>query len=647
MAKIKKLSPHLADMIAAGEVVERPGSVIKELVENSIDAGANTVTIEIRHGGLTYMRVTDNGSGMPPEDAETAFLRHATSKLADEQGLEAIHTLGFRGEALAATSAVSRVELLTRERDAQMGTSLFLDGGTVVKRTSAGCPVGTTIIVRDLFFNTPARLKFVKTDKAEAAFVTSIAMRCALSRPDVSIKYIKDGKEEFHTPGDNRTDSCIYSTLGRDFALGLLSAETNDGTVSVKGYVSAPKDARGNRSNQFFFLNGRCIKSKLLQSALEQAYKNNLFQGRFPSCVLYIQMSPALVDVNVHPAKTEVKFLNERQVFDGVYYAALSALNGAGEAPKIEISPGTIAAVKNYVPDPQQSSSGSSSGSSSRNAGFGKSNSGNTNFGIPSSGNLNFSENSNFYKGSVSPKDDFFKTTPAKGNTNFYKSFTTEKNDFQQTSFTNNEKDSTYSYSEKPQKVISPSETHEDYAYIGETMNTYIIVQHGETLLLIDKHAAHERMIFDRLQAGGREVMSQPLLEPVICRMNSGDVQTILEGIELLEPLGYEIDAFGGDSLAVRAVPADTDAGDLTAHMEELALIISSAGKQGLDAAKEKLLHSVACKAAIKAGKPSTKEELMVLADKVIAGEIKYCPHGRPVAITFTKQELDKKFKRI
>lgn len=626
MPKIKTMSPHLADLIAAGEVVERPGSVIKELVENSIDAGANAVTIEIRNGGMSYIRVTDNGCGMSPEDAETAFLRHATSKLTSEHELEAIKTLGFRGEALAATSAVSKIELMTRESEAEAGVRLILEGGTVVERSPAGCPEGTTMIVRDLFFNTPARLKFMKTDRAEGSFVSSVAMRIALSRPDVSIRYIKDGREEFHTPGDNRRESCIYSLMGRDFALGLIKAATDDGTVRVEGFVSAPKDARGSRSNQFFFVNGRCVKSKLLQSALEQAYKNNLFQGRFPSCILYIEMSPSLVDVNVHPAKTEVKFLKERQVFDGVYYAALSALEGAGEAPVIEISRGTQAAVKAGSKNEAKPSMASYSGFT----------------GVSSAGG--------FSAAAAKPKDNFFRKIPANSGKSYLTSYSGQwsVSEPQQTVFNDF---TTGSVKEgrsfvTPEVTVTPPASKPEYVFIGEAMNTYIIVQQGDELLLIDKHAAHERMIFDRLRAGGARPMSQPLLEPCICRLNNGDAEIILENLSLLEPLGYEIDSFGDDRLAVRAVPADTDASDLAAHIEELAGIISSAGRQGLDAAREEILHSVACKAAIKAGKPSARDELTLLADKVLAGEIKYCPHGRPVAISFTKYELDRKFKR-
>ena len=338
LGAIIRLDKHVADLIAAGEVVERPASVVKELLENSIDAGATVVTAEIRDGGMSYIRVSDNGSGIAPGDAETAFLRHATSKLRDERGLEAIRTLGFRGEALAAISAVSNVELLTRTAGDSVGTRVTFSGGEVTERAQAGAPTGTTMVVRDLFFNTPARLKFMKTDRAEGAGVTAAVTAAALSHPEVSIRYVKDGKEEAHTPGDGRTDSCIYSLLGREFMQGLVEARADDGEVVVTGYVSSPGSARGNRSSQYFFVNGRYVKSKTLQAALEQAYRNSLFTGRFPACVLYVRLSPAAVDVNVHPTKTEVKFQFERQVFDGVYHAALEAISAPAAPPSPEIA---------------------------------------------------------------------------------------------------------------------------------------------------------------------------------------------------------------------------------------------------------------------------------------------------------------------
>ena len=332
MPDIQILSPHLADLIAAGEVVERPASVVKELVENAFDAGARTVTVELRGGGATYLRVTDDGCGMAPEDAGIAFLRHATSKLHDEQGLEAIGTMGFRGEALAAISAVSHITLTTRQRGTASGTHMTLDAGDIQDMYETGCPEGTTMIVRDLFFNTPARRKFLKSDRAEGAACAAAALRCALGRPDVSVRCIRDGEEVFFSPGDNKLDSCVYSLLGRDLAMSLLPCEGEADGARVHGFISSPAAGRGSRAQQYFFCNGRWIRSAALQAALEQAYRNTLLVGRFPACVLYVELSCAAVDVNVHPAKTEVKFTHERAVFDAVYYGARAALEaGATE----------------------------------------------------------------------------------------------------------------------------------------------------------------------------------------------------------------------------------------------------------------------------------------------------------------------------
>ena len=342
MPNIIQLDRHTSDLIAAGEVVERPASVVKELVENAMDAGASQITVEIRSGGMAYIRVTDNGSGILPDEVETAFLRHATSKLRDAKGLEAIATLGFRGEALAAISAVSRMEVLTCCSDDGEGRRVLNEGGRIVSNEPFGCPRGTTMIVRDLFFNTPARLKFMKTDRAEGSAVTGAVIKAALSDPSVSVKYVKDGSVEFHTPGDGRPESCIYALFGRDFFNGLLPVSLDDGTVSVTGYISRPSHVKGNRSSQFFFVNGRSVHSRTLQAVLEQAYRNNLFTGRFPACVLFIRLGYGSVDVNVHPTKREVKFSNEKAVNDAVYYAALGALEQArpiADSPKASASP--------------------------------------------------------------------------------------------------------------------------------------------------------------------------------------------------------------------------------------------------------------------------------------------------------------------
>ena len=341
MTKINILSPLLADMIAAGEVVERPASVIKELAENSLDAGAKKVTIEFRSGGATYIRITDDGCGMSPEDAGIAFMRHATSKLHDEAGLEAIGTMGFRGEALAAISAVSRIELTTREKGAAEGVKVTVQAGDIVDMSPCGCPEGTTITVRDLFYNTPARLKFLKSDRSEATACTAAALRCALGRPEVSVKCIKDGEEVFFTPGDGRADSAVYSLLGRDIASSMLPCTGSSDGIEVTGFVSSPALSRGNRSMQYFYCNGRFIKSQLLQSAVEQAYRNTLLTGRYPACTLFITLKTSAVDVNVHPAKTEVRFSDEKKVFDTVYQTVKAALEAETQPLELKISEST------------------------------------------------------------------------------------------------------------------------------------------------------------------------------------------------------------------------------------------------------------------------------------------------------------------
>ena len=339
MPEINILSPHVADLIAAGEVVDRPASVVKELMENAFDAGARTVTVEIRSGGITYIRVTDDGKGMAPEDAGVAFLRHATSKLHDERGLESIGTFGFRGEALAAISAVSRIEMTTRQKGAPTGVRMTLTAGDIQEMYETGCPEGTTMIVRDLFYNTPARLKFLKSDRAEGTACVQAALKCALGRPEISVRCIKDGKEEFFSPGDGKLDSCVYHLLGRDAMQSLLPCRSEPGEIQIQGFIVSPEAGRGNRSNQYFFVNGRAIKSQILQSALEMAYRNRLLTGRYPTCVLYIDIAFGAVDVNVHPTKAEVKFSQEKKVFDAVYYACMSALGQEDRLSGQPISP--------------------------------------------------------------------------------------------------------------------------------------------------------------------------------------------------------------------------------------------------------------------------------------------------------------------
>ena len=635
MAKIIQLDRHTADLIAAGEVVERPASVVKELMENSIDAGAKNITVEIRSGGMAYIRVTDDGSGISSDDVETAFLRHATSKLRDKSGLEAISTLGFRGEALAAISAVSRIELTSRTKNSEEGRKVKSEGGNILSNTAAGCPVGTTIIVQDLFFNTPARLKFMKTDRAEGAAVTGVVVRTALSHPEVSVKYIKEGKTELHTPGDTKTDSCVYSVFGREFAASLIPAFSDDGVVKVSGFISAPASARGNRGNQFFFVNGRNIRSRSLQAALEQGYKNVLFTGRFPSCILYIDVSPAAVDVNVHPTKTEVKFSNEKAVFDGVYYAVLGAIEREKTADSAPVKKTELPSSTPETPKAPQKPVQPQSAVKKPDSGFYKTMTADT------------------FKSSFSSGGGFKTFTPAPPQKKVADPVLRDttipvyetKKPTQETLFASAAAKNA-SPIKQNEPIIREMPPERRHRIVGEALNTYIIVEKDDSLWLIDKHAAHERIHFDRLKAQNREVMVQPLLLPVICRMDSEDVQVILDNSETLEKYGFAAESFGQDSIAVRQLPSHIDTKDVESVISDICAALKNGGDSGIDAGTDEILHTIACKAAIKAGKTSDIRELEKLVDRVMSGEIRYCPHGRPVAVEFTKSALDKSFKR-
>ena len=640
MAEINILSPHLADLIAAGEVVERPASVIKELCENAFDAGAKNVTIEIKDGGMTFIRVTDDGCGMSPEDAGVCFLRHATSKLKSQSGLESIGTMGFRGEALAAIAAVSHIELQTRRQGENEGTRLVLDYGEISEMTAWGCPEGTTVTVRDLFKNTPARLKFMKNDRTEGSACASIALRCALGRPEISVRLIKDGGEEFFSPGDGKISSCAYSLLGRDIAGSLLQISSADQELSVSGYTGSPKAGHGNRAKQFFFCNGRCIKSQLLQAAVEQAYKNTLLTGRYPSCTVYLSINPAAVDVNVHPAKTEVKFRQERAVFDAVYYAVLAAVQGEGKPSEIRLSPAAPAEAKKDfyksmgaaefrekystppVPAHSQPPQGKAPGGYRGTIVLGGSGSGGS--------GSRFCETPSKYNAVPTGGDT---GTPAPLQTVFEKLM---------------EPAAAQTVAEEPlpqQEPLSPALS--DFRLIGEAMKTYIIAETPEGLLLIDKHAAHERMIFDRLKAQGHEIMSQSLLLPVTVKLPPDSMEALEQNGELLERLGFELEPYGADCVVLRGVPADTAADDVGAMVEEICEKLKKFAMLSGEDACDGILHTVACKAAIKAGYKTSAHEQEEIIKQVVSGAIRYCPHGRPVSVTITKKQLDKDFSRI
>ena len=634
MSVINILSPHVADLIAAGEVVERPASVVKELMENAFDAGAKNITVEIRGGGAPYIRVTDDGCGMAPEDAGLCFLRHATSKLQDEKGLEAIGTMGFRGEALAAISAVSHIELTTRQKGAAEGTLVTLAAGDIQDMGPIGCPEGTTMIVRDLFYNTPARLKFLKSDRAEASACVQTALRCALGRPELSVRLIRDGREEFFSPGDGRQDSCVYTLLGRELASTLLRCESEFSGMQVTGFVSSPSAGRGNRSSQFFFCNGRNIRSQLLQAAVEQAYKNTLLTGRYPACVLYLDMSRASVDVNVHPAKTEVKFSFEKQVFDLVYNAVLMTLSRENRTAAVEPSASTRKVIEPRADFYQSMSTQSfrDNGYAARPAAPARTTAAPrvpaqepAPRPVPGVMTLRSPDASEQLRLDLSAR-------PAAVPAGSVQSAP-----------------SVPSGSAPVEKSVQNVETPAipDHKILGEAMKTYILVEVGDSLIMIDKHAAHERMNFDRLKALDHPILSQTLLTPATLRLSPEEAELLTQNGELLQELGFEIEPFGEADYIVRAVPADILAADASAAVEEILDRLRRGKAPDAKSARDEILHTVACKAAIKAGWDTTDAERERVVQAVLSGRVKYCPHGRPVSVVLSRTDLDKMFKRI
>ena len=657
MPVINILSPQVADMIAAGEVVERPASVIKELVENSIDAGAKNVTVEMQDGGATLIRVSDDGCGMAPEDAGVAFLRHATSKLHDEKGLEAISTMGFRGEALAAISAVSEIELTTRRRGDSEGTRVTLAAGDIQEMGPWGCPEGCTMKVSRLFYNTPARLKFLKSDRSEASACIQAALRCALGHPELSLRFIRDGREEFFSPGDGRMESCLYSLLGRDVAKDMLRCESRAEGMAVKGFVSSPAAGRGNRSAQYFYCNGRYIKSPLLQSAVEQAYKNSLITGRYPACVLYLELSFGSVDVNVHPAKTEVKFSAERQVFDLVYHAVLSALGAEDRNANIQLSP----AVRQMA-RPREDFYRSMSARDFREGGFGgKSPACKSGAQTLAPGGAvlpkapepaPFRPSAEALPGGEGPSlRSFRQPVQTRLDMGPFPKFVTPVPDSTREKGKNGDI-ADFSGLSAPGDVENSVQNVESqeapyHKILGEAMNTYIIVELEEGLLLIDKHAAHERMIFDALKAQDREIMAQALLSPVTFRASPEEGELLEKNGELLCSLGFELEPYGENEYIIRSVPADMQPEQARSAMEEILEKLRQGKAPDPASARDEILHTVACKAAIKAGWDTDKKELEKLSEAVLSGRVKYCPHGRPVSVSLSRRELDKLFKRI
>ena len=633
MPQIQQLPAHIADLIAAGEVVERPASVCKELLENALDAGASAVSVELEKGGLTYLRVTDNGCGMAAEQLPTAFLRHATSKLRTASDLAAIHTLGFRGEALAAIAAVSRLDVFSREPSAEAGARLHLEGGVPGEVTAAGCPVGTTICVRDLFYNTPARMKFMKKDSAEGGAASAVVTQLALSHPDVSFKLLRDGQEVLHTPGNGELLPAVYAALGRDFALSLLPVSGSNGDVRVSGFVTKPLAGHGTRARQLFFVNGRLVKSQLLTAAVEEGYRNRLLKGKFPGCVLHITLPPETVDVNVHPAKTVVKFVSDKTVFDAVYHTVTSALDEEGRPPKPAEKPffQTMTAAefrarpdapapKSAVAVPEGRAVGSAPARTYAPVSG----------PAPAAPVLEVRD--------VAPEADKSFTAPTSRPGAVYHITppapapepVPEPEPAQQTI-------------ELPD---APAREEAPWRIAGEVLKTYIICEDGDgAVWLIDKHAAHERVRFDALKASPVPPMAQQLLTPAAVNLDGEAYSAVLDNLPLLERCGFQCEDFGGGTVLVRALPDDVPAAEAASTLEELAqkLLLQRADPEGL---RDDLLHTIACKSAIKAGMTSDVTELAALVRRVQSGEIRYCPHGRPVAAKLTRYELEKMFKR-
>ncbi len=667
MQKIEVLSPHVADLIAAGEVVERPASVVKELVENAVDAGAHTVTVEIQRGGMAMIRVTDDGSGIPADQCATAFLRHATSKLRTAQDLEAIGTLGFRGEALAAIAAVARVELFTRTAQEDLGTTLTIEGGELVSQEPAGCPLGTTFVVRDLFYNTPARLKFMKRDAAEGAAVFALVQKLALSHPQVSLRFVRDGRQELMTPGDGQLKSALYGVLGRDMALGYTPVQGEGEEVTVTGFVTLPACCRGSRTYQHFFVNGRPVKSKLLMAALERAYENQKMVGKFPGCVLKVQVKANAVDVNVHPAKTEVKFLSERKVFDGVYYAVLSALQGQMDHPAmtLEARPqpkpqGKPQPAPVSRPTLREPASAALLRPMAKPA-YTFSDRFPTDLS-PGSAGLSTASGENVDK-PVENVEKPRRTPPTPQRTTFSPPAPAREGEQQRLSIPRAEPRAEESSPAAPvtrtpppapaaavpgkgEEPAPPVREEKPWRLAGEIFQTYLLVEQGDVVHLIDKHAAHERMHFDRMKAADYQPMAQSLLAPVVFTPAPEEGEALLANLPLLARFGFLCEDFGGGALVVRAVPDYLDPGQAEGALTELAGQLLAGSGADPQAARDALLHTMACKAAVKGGQRNSREELLVVARAVMAGDVKYCPHGRPVAITLTKGELEKQFKR-
>lgn len=643
MPNINILPKHIAELIAAGEVVERPSSIVKEIMENAIDAGADKITLEIKRGGITYIRITDNGCGIDRDNIRKAFISHATSKISTADDLNAICTLGFRGEALASIAAVSRVEVMTRGEGEEVGTRYCIEGGEETLLDDAGCPKGTTLIVRDLFYNTPARMKFLKKDVSEGNAVAAVVDRIALSHPEVSIRFIRDSKDVLFTSGDGKLENAIYKTFGKDFASTLIPCDYELEGVRVSGFISKPFNARPNRMMQYFFLNDRFIKTRTGMVALEEAYKNSIMVGKFPACVLNIHIAPGAVDVNVHPSKTEVRFANEKLIFNAVYYCAKSALQQGDTRVQANFKQKV---GRQFMPKPNEG----------RQIKI-------------------YEQQLEQVKKESLPKEDFWGKTTSEEFVKLSEPKKTEKITFNDSSEFSLKKDEepdlipvfkpveeakppvieTVEEAVPEAKAEQPASEVEEvkpepepYRVIGEAFKTYILVEQGKKLLIIDKHAAHERMLFEKLRANNGEIETQMLLAPVTVTLSKEEYSAVLDNLELLDKAGYRVEDFGGGMVIVSECPTAVADADLAEVVMELAGYLVNNRRELIPEKLDWIYHSTACRAAIKAGDKTSEYELEKFVEKLLNDpDIRYCPHGRPVLIEMSKYEIEKNFGRV
>ena len=712
MAVIHVLDKHTAELIAAGEVVERPASVVKELLENSIDAGATQVTVSIESGGVKLIEISDNGTGIEAEYISTAFIRHATSKIETPDDLTNIHTLGFRGEALASIASVARVELTTRTEVDEFATVYRIEGGEEVSREPGARAVGTTIRVKDLFYNTPARMKFLKKDSSEGTFVSDTVTRVALSHPEVSVKFIREGKLQYVTPGDGQLRGAAYAVLGREFSRDLIELKNQEGVYRITGLVTPPKSCRASRSMQHFYINGRYVRNRTMMAGMEMAFKGTMMQGKFPGGILLLEMPADLVDVNVHPAKIEARFARENDVFDVVYHAVKLALAqpGAGERlftfeadkeeEKAENSKKDTDIIKNDVKNnnftglsaiirgqadpgvlPQQHWEPAKPAAAPQQPAPSAA------MQIPTAPSVprwkGSAQNEDMLDPFVTLHSPKLETTkapepfraaasetqldvePEFGETKLHSpqdhmaawnpAQEAPKEEPESAPYVETEPDAPEAaeqetvLAEPEQMNFDPTaDQPEPLRYVGEVFRTYILAERGDELCLIDKHAAHERQLYEKLAANYGNVPSQMLLEPAAIDLAAEEKQALLDNIPLLENAGLEIADFGGNTVVLRAVPADVEPQNAESLLVEIANKLLKGGHDALNEHTEWVLHSISCRAAIKAGDKSSPQELLALAEKILSGEVPpFCPHGRPCVLKLTRKELEKQFGRI